>query len=130
MSGISACLECTYSLDADNLASGLLDLSQTAQEVPETGLRDRGVGSEDRHAVHGGSRGSLGGQMAPDDLVFLKTTCNSHISVRSEIRGSFNASKSIGVARMLVIETVSASANVVDFQCDRTMMVFLHVKLS
>lgn len=101
ISGISACLEYTYSLDADNLASGLLDLSQTAQEVPETGLGNRGVGSEDRHAVHGGSRGSLGGQMAPDDLVFLKTTCNSYISLCSDTCGSFNVSKSVGVARML-----------------------------
>jgi hypothetical protein len=61
-------------LDADNLTSGLLDLLQTAQEVPEAGLGDRLVGSEDGHAVQGGRGVSLGGQMAPDDLVFLKAT--------------------------------------------------------
>lgn len=63
-----------YGLDADNLTSGLLDLAETAQEVPETGLGDRLVGSKDGHAVHGRGRGSLGGQMAANDLIFLKTT--------------------------------------------------------
>lgn len=64
----------TYGLDADNLASCLLDLSETAQEIPEPGLGNRLVGSEDGHAVHVRSRVGLGGQMAPNDLVFLKTT--------------------------------------------------------
>lgn len=61
------------SLDADDLTSGLLDLLETAQEVPVSGLGDRLVGSEDGHAVEGGGRVSLGGQVAPNDLVFLKT---------------------------------------------------------
>lgn len=65
------------SLDADNLTGGLLDLLETTQEVPEAGLGDRLVGGEDGHAVQGGRRVGLGGQMAPNDLVFLKTTCNS-----------------------------------------------------
>jgi hypothetical protein len=64
----------TYSLDADDLTSGLLDLAETAKEVPETRLGDSGVGSEDGHAVHLGSRVCLGGQVTADDLVFLKTT--------------------------------------------------------
>lgn len=64
----------TYSLDADDLTGGLLDLSETTQEVPVTGLGDRLVGSEDGHAVHGGGRVGLGGQMAANDLIFLKTT--------------------------------------------------------
>lgn len=63
----------TYVLDTDDLTSGLLDLLETAQEVPVSGLGDRLVGSEDGHAVEGGGRVSLGGQVAPDDLVFLKT---------------------------------------------------------
>lgn len=64
----------SYGLDVDNLAGSLLDLTETAQEVPETGLSDRLVGSEDGHAVHVRGRVGLGGQMAPNDLVFLKTT--------------------------------------------------------
>jgi hypothetical protein len=65
---------CTYRLDADNLTGSLLDLSETAQEVPETGLGDGLVGREDGHAVQGRRGVSLCGQMAPDDLEFLKTT--------------------------------------------------------
>lgn len=64
----------SYSLDADNLASSLLDLSETSQEVPESGLGDRLVGGKDGHAVHVRGWVGLGRQMAPDDLVFLKTT--------------------------------------------------------
>jgi hypothetical protein len=67
-------LENTYSLDADDLTGGLLDLLETAQEVPETGLGDRLVGSEDGHAVQRGRGVSLCGQMAPNDLEFLETT--------------------------------------------------------
>ena len=64
----------THHLDADDLTGGLLDLLETTQEVPVSGLGDRLVGSEDGHAVEGRGRVSLGGQVAPDDLVFLKTT--------------------------------------------------------
>ena len=61
-------------LDGDDLTGGLLDLGQTTQEVPETGLGDRLVGSEDGHAVQIGGGVGLGGQVAPDDLVFIKAT--------------------------------------------------------
>lgn len=73
----------TNGLDTDNLASSLLDLPQTAQEVPETGLGDRLVGGEDGHAVHGGGRVGLRGQVAPDNLIFLKTTCEYKVSLCS-----------------------------------------------
>ena len=64
----------TYHPDADDLARRLLDLLQTAQKVPVPRLGDRLVGSEDRHAVEAGGRVRLGGQMPPDDIVFLKAT--------------------------------------------------------
>lgn len=64
----------TYHVEADDLTSGLLDLLETAHEVPVTGLGNNGVGSEDSHAVQ--SRGGVGlcGQMSANDLVLLKTT--------------------------------------------------------
>lgn len=65
---------CTYNVDGDDLASGLLDLAETAEEVPVTGLSDDLVRGEDPHAVEAGSRVRLRGQMAPNDLVFLQTT--------------------------------------------------------
>lgn len=61
-------------LDADDLTSGLLDLLETTQEVPVTGLGDSLVRGEDGHPVHGRGRVGLGGQVAPDDLVLLKAT--------------------------------------------------------
>lgn len=67
-----------YRLDADDLASSLLDLPQTSQEVPESGLGDSRVGREDGHPVHVRGRVGLGGQMAPNDLIFLKTTCGEN----------------------------------------------------
>lgn len=66
--------ESTYRLDADDLTSGLLDLLETTQEVPVTGLGDSLVRGEDGHAVHGRGRVGLGGQVAPDDLVLCKAT--------------------------------------------------------
>lgn len=63
-----------YLLDRDDLAGSLLDLLETSQEVPESGLGDRSVGGEDGHAVEGGGRVGLGGQVAADDLVLLKAT--------------------------------------------------------
>lgn len=65
---------CTYHLDADDLTGGLLDLLETSQEVPVSGLGDSRVGSEDGHSVEGRGGVGLGGQVAPDDLEFLKTT--------------------------------------------------------
>ena len=64
----------TYHVDADDLTGGLLDLTETAKEVPEAGLGNDHIGREDAHAVEAGSRVALGGQMAPNHLVFLKTT--------------------------------------------------------
>jgi len=63
-----------YLLDGNNLASGLLNLLQAAQEVPVPGLSDRDVRCEDDHAVKGGVRVGLGGQVTPDNIVFVKTT--------------------------------------------------------
>ena len=57
-----------------NLAVGLLHFSQLHEEVPEAGLGDHGVGCEDTHAVQFGGRVGIRWQVAPDDLVFLKTT--------------------------------------------------------
>lgn len=58
----------------DDLTVGLLDLLQLGEEVPETGLGDDLVGSENSHAVELGGGVGLGRQMAANDLVFLKTT--------------------------------------------------------
>ena len=66
--------EATYHVDADDLASGLLDLLETAQEVPEAGLSNDRIGSEDTHAVEAGGRVCLGRQVAANDLVLLETT--------------------------------------------------------
>lgn len=64
----------TYHVDADDLTSGLLDLLQTAHEVPVTGLGDNIVGGKDAHAVQ--SRGGVGlcRQVPADDLILLETT--------------------------------------------------------
>lgn len=70
-------------LDVDDLTGGLLDLAETTQEVPETGLGDRLVGGENGHAVQRGRRVGLGGQMAPNDLVLLKATYATEVSNRS-----------------------------------------------
>lgn len=64
----------TYHVAGDDLASGLLDLAETAKEVPEAGLSNDRIGREDAHAVEGRSRVGLGGQVAPNDLVLLETT--------------------------------------------------------
>jgi hypothetical protein len=65
----------TYHIDADNLAVGLLDLAELHQKVPESGLGNDLVRGEDPHAVQLRGRVGLGGQVAPDDLVFGETTC-------------------------------------------------------
>lgn len=61
-------------VQADDLTVGLLDLLQLGQEVPEAGLGNDLIGCENSHAVQLGGRVGLAGQMAPNDLVFLKTT--------------------------------------------------------
>jgi len=65
----------THHVDADNLSIGLLDLSQLHQEVPETGLCNNGVGRKYSHSVKLGRWVCLSWQMAANDLVFCKTTC-------------------------------------------------------
>lgn len=66
-----------YLVQRDNLAVRLLDLPQLGQKVPEAALGNHIIGSEDAHAVEFGSRVGVGGQMAPDDLVFLQATCRA-----------------------------------------------------
>lgn len=58
-------------LQGDNLASGLLELLQLAQEVPETGFGNNVVGSEDTHLVQRRLWLLLAWQLAANDLVFL-----------------------------------------------------------
>lgn len=58
----------------DDLTIGLLDLLELHQEVPETGLGNDLIGGKDAHAVELGGGVALGGQMAANDLVLLKTT--------------------------------------------------------
>lgn len=65
----------TNLLDADDLASGLLDLPQSTQEVPKPRFGDGLVRGKNGHAVHARAGVCLGGQVAPDDLVLVKTTC-------------------------------------------------------
>ena len=64
----------TYLVQADDLTVGLLDLLQLHQEVPEARLGDDIIGGEDAHAVQLGGGVGLGGQVAANDLVLLKTT--------------------------------------------------------
>lgn len=64
----------TYDIERADLAVGLLNLAQLGEEVPETGLCDNVVGSKDTHAVELGGWVDVSGQMAPNDLVFLKPT--------------------------------------------------------
>lgn len=71
----------TNLLHADDLTSRLLDLSQTSQEVPEPRFGDRLVGGEDGHAVDLRGGVGLGGQMAPEDLVLVKTTWRPCVSI-------------------------------------------------
>ena len=63
-----------YHVEADDLTVGLLDLLQLHEEVPEAGLGDDIVGGKDAHAVQLGGGVGLGGQVAANDLVLLKTT--------------------------------------------------------
>ena len=49
------------------------------QEIPESGLGDDFVWRKDAHAVYFGIRFRIGGEMATDDLVFLKShLCSGH----------------------------------------------------
>lgn len=64
----------TYHVETDDLSVGLLDLAELHQEVPESRLSDNIVGSEDAHAVQLRGGVGLGGQVAPNDLVLIKTS--------------------------------------------------------
>lgn len=59
-------------LDRYDLTGGLLELLQLTEEIPETGLGDDVVRSEDSHLVEGSGWLLLGGQLAPDDFIFLQ----------------------------------------------------------
>lgn len=48
------------------------DSCHAPQEIPEPGLGDNLIGRENAHTVDFGSRLRLRGEMASDDLVFLK----------------------------------------------------------
>ena len=62
----------SYLLDADNFASGFLELAKLSQEVPETGFGNNVVRSKNPHAVQRRIGLLLGRQLASDDFVFLK----------------------------------------------------------
>lgn len=64
----------TYHVDANDLTGGLLDLLETAHEVPVSRLGNNLIGGKDPHAVQ--SRGGVGlcRQMTANDLVLRKTT--------------------------------------------------------
>ena len=64
-------------VERNNFAIRLLDLSEFHEEVPEAGFRDYSVGSEDAHAVEFRGRVGVCGEVAADDLVFVKATCRS-----------------------------------------------------
>lgn len=59
-------------LEGHDLAGGLLELVQLAQEVPETGLGHDSVRSEDPHFVHRRAGLLLGRQLAANHLVLLQ----------------------------------------------------------
>ena len=93
----------TYHTGRNNLAIGLLDLSDLTQEVPETGLCDNGIRCKDAHAVKFWRWVGVGWQVAPDDLVFLKTACISFSSavplhsfqVSIQIKSTVNSKSSL-----------------------------------
>lgn len=63
----------TYLVKADNLAIRLLDLAELHEEVPESGLGNDRVRGEDSHAVELWGGVGLGGQVTPDNLIFVET---------------------------------------------------------
>lgn len=64
----------TYDVERNNLAVGLLDLPELAEEIPEPRLGDNVVGRKDAHAVQLRGLVGLRRQVAADDLIFCKTT--------------------------------------------------------
>lgn len=65
-------------VDGDDFTRSLLDLVQSLQEVPVTGLGDDHVWSKDSHSEQLWFRNGFGGQTTADNLVFIQTShCNS-----------------------------------------------------
>lgn len=62
-------------LEGHDLASGLLELVQLTQEVPEPGLGHDVIRGEDPHLVHGRVGLLLGGQLPANHLEFLELQC-------------------------------------------------------
>lgn len=56
----------------NDFTGGLLELLQLAQEIPETGLGNNVVRSEDSHLVQRSAWLLLGGQLTADDFIFLQ----------------------------------------------------------
>jgi len=69
-----------------DLSSTLLDLPELFQEVPETGLRYNGVGSEEAHPVELRSGLGLRGEFPADDLILMKTTLNHSVGKLAIVR--------------------------------------------
>lgn len=72
----------THLVQRNDLTVGLLDLSELGEEVPETALGDDIVRGEDAHAVELWGWVGVGGQMTPNDLVFLQAACGQTGSAR------------------------------------------------
>jgi hypothetical protein len=60
----------TYNVNGNDLTSGLLDLAELLQEVPETGLCNYNVGSENTHTEELGGNFLSGGELASNHLIF------------------------------------------------------------
>ena len=65
----------TYHVERNNLAIGFLYLLELGKEVPETRLGDDGIRCEYAHTVKLWGRCGIGREMAANDLVLLKATC-------------------------------------------------------
>lgn len=59
-------------MDANNLASGLLELAELTQEVPEAGLRNDVIRGENPHTVQRRIRLLLRRKLTADDFVLLQ----------------------------------------------------------
>ena len=68
--------ELTYQVDGDDLTSSLLDLAELLEEVPETGLGNDIVGSEESHAEKLRDGLLLGRKLTADNLVKRKGKIN------------------------------------------------------
>jgi hypothetical protein len=60
----------TYNVDGNDFTSSLLDLTELLQKVPETGLCDNNVGSENTHAEELGGNFLSGGEFTSNHLIF------------------------------------------------------------